>query len=274
MKLQVLLSIFVIALFFIGCSSNIDTTVNTDKDDTTITTYAEADPKSEITTNVANITTTTTEATTVDTIFSENLKAEKIGNRGISNDDGRSEPNYVDEIGYLAIYIPSTSPEEDYINNSNWTVNTYRQIDADHYEVNGSLPHKTKVKVISQDLKHTGWGNYNGMLTILNLSDNQQYLVSASNFVLNPYWRNNITDAIKDGAVLCQYNNVNKNYLPCDRSHEVVNLQENTKVLAVSKTGVASGLNSEALNITCYYYNQYNEYSELYINEDDLKILY
>lgn len=86
--------------------------------------------------------------------------------------------------------------------------------------------------------------------------------------------KNNIVDAIKDRAVLCQYNNANKNYLPCDSSHEIVNLPENTKVLAVSKTGLASGLNSEALNISCYYYNKYNEYTELYIKEDDLKILY
>lgn len=272
MKIQMLLPIFATTLFFAGCSNSVDTKTDLDKNDTTITTYTEAEPKSEITTNI--IDTTTTETTTIDTIFSENLKAERIGNRGNSNDDGRSEPNYINEIGYLATYISSTYPEKDYINNSNWTVNTYRQIDADHYEVNGSLPHKTKVKVISQNLKHEGWGNYYGMLTIVNLSNNQQYLINVSDFVLNQYWRNNIVDAIKDGAVLCQYNNINKNYLPCDRSHELVNLPENTKVLAVSKTGLASGLNSEALNITCYYYNQYNEYSELYINEDDLKILY
>ncbi len=248
------------------------TTVNeTNQVDTTSTTETTTIDV-EATTNII-----TTETTTVNLIFEGNLNAEKIGNRGTAAEGtGRKEPNYVNEIGYLATRVTSSYPypDTDIINNTNWTVNTYRQLDADHYEINGTLPHKTMVKVISQNLEHRGWGGYSGMLTVENLSNNQQYLISVSDFVLNPYWRNNITDAIKDGAVVCQYNNINKDYLPCDKSNEIVNLAENTKVLAVHKTGAGSGVNSEALNITCLYYNQYNEYDEIFINENDLKILY
>lgn len=270
MKVQTLLTIFIATIFLTGCGNS--TNSNTDMSENRITITSYANEVTETTTNIINI--VTTETTTINMIFDENLKAGKIGNRGSSTDGGISEPNYINEVGYLATYISSTYPKADYINNSSWTINTYRQLNVDHYEINGFLPHKTKVKVISQNLTHTGQGNYSGILTVVNLSDNQQYLISVSDFVLNQYQKNNIVDAIKDGAVLCQYNNANKNYLPCDSSHEIVNLPENTKVLAVSKTGLASGLNSEALNISCYYYNKYNEYTELYINEDDLKILY
>lgn len=239
--------------------------------------YEENDLSNEITESELDfITETTSEISTELNLDTENLYAEKIGNRG-SCASGRSEPKYTNKTGYLSVKQISSiypKPEIDMINNTTWTVDTFKKIDADHYEVNGTLPHKTKVKVLSQNLEHQGWGNYSGFLTVQNLSDNQEYIISVGNFVLNQYWKNDIVDAIKDGPVICQYNNINKDYLPCDKSDTIIYLPENCKLLAIGKTGVISGLNYEALNIECLYYNEYNEYSTVYINQDNLTILY
>ena len=238
--------------------------------------YEENDLSNEITESELDfITETTSEISTELNLDTENLYAEKIGNRGSSNSDGREEPKYTNKTGYLTVMeLSGLYPDTDMINNNSWTVNTFKQLDADHYEVNGTLPHKTKVKVLSQNLEHQGWGRYTGFLTVQNLSDNQEYIVSVGNFVLNQYWKNDIVDAVKDGPVICQYNNINKDYLPCDKSNTIINLPENCKLLAAGKTGLISGLNSDALNIMCFYYNNHNEYSTVYVNQDDLTILY
>lgn len=152
MKVQTLLTIFIATIFLTGCGNS--TNSNTDMSENRITITSYANEVTETTTNIINI--VTTETTTINMIFDENLKAGKIGNRGSSTDGGISEPNYINEVGYLATYISSTYPKADYINNSSWTINTYRQLNVDHYEINGFLPHKTKVKVISQNLTHTG----------------------------------------------------------------------------------------------------------------------
>ena len=238
--------------------------------------YEENDLSNEITeAELDFITETTSEISTELNLDTENLYAEKIGNRGSSNSDGGEEPRYTNKTGYLTVMeLSGLYPDTDMINNNSWTINTFKQLDADHYEANGTLPHKTKVKVLSQNLEHQGWGRYTGFLTVQNLSDNQEYIVSVGNFVLNQYWKNDIVDAVKDGPVICQYNNINKDYLPCDKSNTIINLPENCKLLAAGKTGLISGLNSDALNIMCFYYNNHNEYSTVYVNQDDLTILY
>lgn len=233
----------------------------------------EIETTTETTTKTTTITTTTTATTETTTIDLPSYSQE--ANRG-NSDRGREEPNYVGKIGCVAADNRHVvSRDDDIISNTNWKVNTLKKIDADHYEVNGSLPHKTIVKVLSQKLEHEGYGAYSGILTVENLSDNKQYLINVRDFVLNEYWKNDVQYAIKDGAVVCQYNNINKEYLPCNTGNEVVYLPENTKVLAIRKTGFGGDINYEELNIECCYYDQYyNEYSTVYISEKDLKVIY
>ncbi|MCB1155950.1 MAG: hypothetical protein H7A25_15755 [Leptospiraceae bacterium] len=51
-----------------------------------------------------------------------------------------------------------------------------------------SIPNKTEVTVIEQQLEHQRYGNYSGILKVRLSGSNKEYYISKNNFVPGDYW--------------------------------------------------------------------------------------
>ena len=196
-----------------------------------------------------------------------------IKGRG-SSDEGRSEPNYVGMYGYVAPYY--STEYKMLFNNTPWQISTYGKIDYDHYEINGQLEHKTVVKVLSQDLKHEGWGRYSGYLTVTIPNDTTEYLINVTNFITNNYWDfSSVVDATKYGHFIAEYSQVSDK-LPVEVDNDIFEIPQGAKVLVVGKTGSYGGgkVDDDLRQIEAKYYDSNGGEYRVFFNEDNLKIIY
>lgn len=219
---------------------------------------------------------------------SENVKAEEnrpnkqetiyfnksIKGRG-SSDEGRTEPNYTGLYGYAVVYYGTDVRKLSL--NSPWIIPTYKKIDYDHYEVNGELPHKTVVKVISQNLTHEGYGRYDGYLTVtIPENGDEEYLIDVSNFITNDYWDfPSVKDSASWGYSIAEYHQ-NSDKLPVYVDNDIANVKDGAKVIIKGKTGTyGSGrVDDDLRQVEAYYFNENREESTVFFNEYDLKIVY
>ncbi|MBU5323632.1 hypothetical protein [Sarcina ventriculi] len=200
--------------------------------------------------------------------FNKNIKG-----RG-SSDEGRSEPNYVGMYGYVASYY--STEYKTLFNNTPWKIPTYEKIDYDHYKINGQLDHKTVIKVLSQDLKHEGWGRYSGYLTVCIPNDTTEYLIDVTNFITNNYWDfSSVVDATIYGDFIAEYNQVS-NKLPVKVNNDIFEIPQGAKVLVVGKTGLYGGgkVDDDLRQIEAKYYDYNGDEYRVFFNQDDLKIIY
>lgn len=245
------------------------------------TTIAETPSESEdeyatgtSTTFKESTTTTNTQKATSPKPSSNNISFNKdIQGRGMS-DAGRDEPEYTQLYGYAAIYdVGYEQQENGDCMNTPWKVDTYKKVDADHYEKSGTLKHKSIVKVLSQTLKHEGYGAYSGYLTVQSIENNKKYIIDVNDFVTNDYWNfDSILDSTQYGNVIAKYRKTSK-YLPVNRNGEIIKLKKGTEVLIIGKTGTFRGVDRNTRQIEARYYTDKGS-STVYINEDDLKIVY
>jgi len=206
-------------------------------------------------------------------LFNKFLKGRGESEEG----SGRSEPYYVGEYGYV---VPSNSYLEDNITsieNTPWYIPTYSKIDADHYETTGEyIEHKTVVKVLEQNLTHTGYGHYSGYLKIEVVKTGKISLINVGNFVTNNYWDYSILDSLHYGKCLVKYHQVSE-FLPVERNNEIVNLKDG-QLLLTHTTPLIGGLDSSKRQVSCYILkgaDSTTEYSnEIFLNSDDIEIVY
>lgn len=203
------------------------------------------------------------------------FRDESLKGRGTS-DYGRSEPNYENIIGYVSIHGYSDL-EYDTLPEAPWTVPTYEK-DKQFYVENGTVEHKTEVRVINQELEHRSHGFYDGYLLVERLDTKEQFYIDVSNFITNPYWTNNLEESNSIEACLAEFNQIS-DYYPVDKSNNKVELNDGMKVLIVGKTGLygGSGPDKDTNSIEAIVYKEW-KYGyggvRVFFNAEDLSVIY
>lgn len=90
-------------------------------------------------------------------------------------------PNYVGMTGYIGADTPYSITNVENLN-GNWTVPTYVK-DKNAYVESGSLPDKTKFKVIDQDIHHDHHSIYEGYLTVQIDGTDESRIIDLHDFV-------------------------------------------------------------------------------------------
>ena len=209
----------------------------------------------------------------------EARRAEYMNGRGQA-DSGTTEPQYVGVIGYLtpnSIESYTISKSDDFEDESQWMVPVYQK-DKQFWSEAGTLPNKTEVVVISQDLKHENRGRYSGHLLVEKLDDRSQYYVDVSNFITKPYWE--MTDDIRGAALrgyyVAEYNQVS-DFWPVDSGGNKFEIPDGTKVLVTGVTGLSGKYDRDETGIEAVVWKEWKKgYGgvKCHFNEADLSIVY
>lgn len=205
---------------------------------------------------------------------------ETLNGRG-SADSGRSEPNYINVIGYVAI---SSSQEYDikktdnFENTDLWIIPTYKKDKQFWNETGTTLPHKTEVVVREQNLEHEGYGAYSGYLLVERTDNNEQYYINVSNFITKPYWNydNDMRTAALTGAFIAEYHQ-KSDYYPVTNGGDKAEIEDGKKVLVTGVAGMSRGVNPDETGIDAVVWQEWRlGYGDVtvHFNADDLTIIY
>lgn len=239
--------------------------------ETTTTTEAEIiiSTTTETTTFV-----TSTESSTIETTTSnkdEPYRNENLDGRGYSA--VRSEPDYVNVIGYVALSYQEENELEktdQFADESLWKIPTYEKDKQIWSETGEYLPHKTEVVVTEQFLKHEGHGTYTGYLLVKSLDDDTEYYINVRNYITKPYWSyDNLIDAAKVGCFVAKYNQVSDLY-PVTQSNDPVEMPDGTIVFVTGVSGASSTVKATVWKEWRYGYGGV----EVNFQPDDLQILF
>ena len=235
-----------------------------------------------ITTSTTNTSTSTTRNTTSTKITQTNnyIKNEELKGRGMA-DVGRSEPDYVNTMGYVVI----SSDKEYELNNTDkfadtslWTAPALELDEQQLSRTKVTLPHKTEVVVLEQDLKHEKYGAYSGYLIVQKLDDNKKYYIDVSNFVTKPYWTYNdkLKEAALTGMFIAEYHQVSE-YYPVTNHGDIVPLEDGTIVLVTGTAGLSQYVHPEQTEIRADVWKDWKlGYGDVSVNfnAEDLTIVY
>lgn len=215
-----------------------------------------------------------------ESIASKEIRNETLNGRG-SSDSGRSEPDYKNVIGYVAI---SSSQEyeishtDQFEDTGLWSIPTYEKDKQFWNETEVTLPHKTEVVVKEQYLKHEGYGAYSGYLLVEKREDGQQYYIDVGNYITKPYWdyKNELLKAASTGCFVAEYHQVS-DYYPVDNGGDKVELEDGMRVLVTGTAGLSRYINPSDTGIKAEVWKEW-KYGyggvTVYFNEEDLTIIY
>lgn len=187
--------------------------------------------------------------------------------------DGRSEPNYVDLAGFVAVWYD----EQEYLmQNLNytytpWQVPTYTRDKQFWVKSDETIDHKTQIVVREQFLTHEGYDNYSGYLRV-ETSDGRQFFINVRNFVTKPYWTyQKVADALKYGCVIVTYHQ-RSNFYPVSIDNKKIKVPDGLNLLATGFTGVrAKGFADSSTNQIKI---NFTPNAAAFFNEDDLSVSY
>lgn len=248
---------------------------STTRQTTTTTTTTNT---STITTTPKTVSTTISEITT--TTISENfIRNEELKGRGMA-DVGRNEPNYINTIGYVVISSDKQyelSNTDKFTDTSLWTAPAL-ELDEQLSRTAVTLPHKTEVVVLEQNLEHSRYGSYSGYLLVQKLDDNKKYYIDVSNYITKPYWTytDKLREAALTGMFIAEYHQVS-DYYPITDGGNIVSLEDGTIVLVTKPAGLSRYVNPEQTEITADVWKNWSlGYGDVSVNfnSKDLTIIY
>lgn len=217
------------------------------------------------------------EETSDDTEENTEIVAKDLNGRGYS-DSGRSEPQYENISGYVAVYGSYSLEQNDAFVETPWTIPIYEK-DKQFWVECGVVDHKTEVTVISQQLEHDGYDVYSGYLLVERLDNNEQFYISVKNFITKPYWTyDDLEMATSVGCCIAEFNQVS-DYYPVTKSNDKVELDNGVKVLIVGRTGLygRGGPDRNTNSIEAVVFKEWkNGYGgvSVFFNQEDLTIIY
>ena len=168
-------------------------------------------------------------------VYNRGIKAYKASykkGRG-SVDSPSTEPDYIGVIGYAAISSSQRIEKGDTLPETPWSVPVYQK-DKQFWEKTGTIPHKTMIVVVDQELtKRSSYSSagYKGHVQIIRLDTNEVCWLDVDNLVTSEYWNSDISEAIKQGYCLCTFDQ-KSDFYPVDRSGAKVELDDGIVVLA------------------------------------------
>ncbi len=213
-------------------------------------------------------------------ITSTEIRNEELNGRGRA-DVGRSEPDYINVIGYAVI---SSSQEYEIEHTDNfedvnlWIVPTYEQDKQFWNETEITLPHKTEVVVKEQYLEHEGYGAYSGYLLVEKKDDGQQYYINVRNYITKPYWdyEKEIHKAALTGSFVAEYHQLS-DYYPVSNDGSKVELEDGMHVLVTGVAGTSRNVKPGETGIDAVVWKEW-KYGyggvTVHFNEEDLTIIY
>ena len=123
---------------------------------------------------------------------------------------GRSkeQPDYTGALGYAAVSADQRLEKDAAFADTPWQVPVYEK-DKQFWNENGTLPHKTEVAVLAQELtpprSRTSSARYTGYLQVLRLDTGEACWLDISNFVVSPYWEESLTAAQEKGYCIAVF---------------------------------------------------------------------
>ena len=213
-------------------------------------------------------------------ITNTEIRNEELNGRGRA-DIGRSEPDYINVIGYAVI---SSSQQyeiehtEDFEDANLWIVPTYEQDKQFWNETEITLPHKTEVVVRGQYLEHEGYGAYSGYLLVEKTDGGQQYYINVRNFITKPYWNyeEEIHKAALTGCFVAEYHQ-SSDYYPVSNDGSKVEIEDGMRVLVTGITGTYRNVKPSETGIDAVVWKEW-KYGyggvTVHFNEEDLTIIY
>ena len=192
--------------------------------------------------------------------------------RGMS-DVGVKEPDYVNVIGYAAVYEDqetNISNARDFMIDDLWMVPVYEQ-DKQFWNQVGHIPHKTEVIVREQKLERK-LGTYIGYLLVERTDDGTKHYINVNNFVTRAYWNNpDIAEAAKEGCFVAEFKQIS-DYYPVDGNGNKAELTDGTILLVRDTTGIRPKVGKDN-DILAVRWDEQGNHKAYYINHEDLKIL-
>lgn len=184
------------------------------------------------------------------------------------SDAGRSEPDYVNVIGYVVVFGDqeyAIEKADDFTDPSLWQVEAYQRNDEGKLETM-MLPHGTEVVVREQHLYHQKYGNYSGTLVVERPSDGAQFEINVNNFITKPYWnyQDDLNAAAMTGPFLAEYHQVS-GFLPVTSTGKEIEVSDGMIVLVTHYSSKTSNPGIEGI------YGRSK--SKLYFNQKDLTII-
>ena len=179
--------------------------------------------------------------------------------------------DFIGKVGYVVTYNKKGCTQE-----SNWVIPTYAK-DKQFYNEIGSVPHKTEVRVVEQDLEHSTHSINNGYLFVENTSSKEQFYINVKNFTGVRYWEiADLTTAARLGEYIAEFNQ-NSDYYPVDYKNRKVEIPDGTRIVVVGLTGITSKLDQNTHQIEALVFKEWsNGYGSgtVYFNVADLSIIY
>lgn len=268
-KMLSLLLACVLVVSFCGCEalSSIESTTGTEATNTSSETSIPETTKDTTPEATEEVSTTAPESTEAEEVVTEQPV---LNGRGRS-DEGRSEPQYKNVIGYVACY-----KSEECTLDPTWQAPIYQK-DKQFFEEIGKVAHKTQVLVLEQELEHSGWGNYTGYLLVKNIETEETFYIDVHYFINTPYWEyDDLFEATVFGDYIAEYNQ-KSDYYPVNKSGEKVELADGMKVLVTGKTGTMRDVDNDTHPIEALVYKEW-QYGyggvPVFFNAEDLNIVY
>lgn len=186
-----------------------------------------------------------------------------------------TKEQYIGMSGYVAVthcsymYPTNNSPHENIWLSEPWYATAYEK-DKQFFNPVGMVEHKTPVTVIGQEL--TDWQSgtccYDGFLLVERVDNGEQFYISVTDFVTEPYWETKeITDIGSSDPCLAVYHQ-QSDYYPVDRSNKKFDVSDGEIVLIYGATQWG-GIDEETNQIDALGKN-----GRGYFNADDLTIIY
>lgn len=209
------------------------------------------------------------------TIASTFHDATNIKGRGLIDSFG-TEPYYIDTIGYVSVYTNSALEENIDYSITPWHVPVYDKTEAG-WEETGTIEHKTKIGIISQELWKQNGKEYQGYLGYRDLKSGEQGYINVKNYITVPYWEQNVLNAVDKGYGIAVFKQKSK-YIPVYKDGRKAEVNNNTKILLPAKgsyyVSIMDRINYQIPGIVFIKRNNKMEPCFVFFNKDDLTLIY
>lgn len=203
------------------------------------------------------------------------VDASYLKGRGLVDISG-IEPNYINAMGFAAVYSNNKLDGNPDSINTPWEVPVFHKTDSG-WEQDGTIEHKSKIGIISQELTKKNGKEYQGYLEFQEIQTGKRGYINVINFITVPYWDLAISEAVEKGYCIATYNQKSK-YTPVLKEGKQAKIKNGTQVFLPAKgtyyTSIMDRVHYQILGIVFETKNNKTEPQYIFFNKNDLSIDY
>ena len=160
----------------------------------------------------------------------EEVKTEKPKRGRCEPDLKGNRPSYLNDIGYITVDRFDYSSEDLLKGLNRWEVHLVEQIGpAKFQEIDKTMPHKTRIKVIEEHFGDDSQTYCKGALKVKSIETNEEFFINVKNFSTEPYWDLEPIKALNYGIIIAEY--IDDSLVPVNKEKEWYEIPKGTKVL-------------------------------------------